>query len=91
MDEPQTIEGLLAKEPAPDELQSAFDCGSWAAIRALVTVLRRNGTLDQIAFADVCEEMLKIQKEHTDHGETARAEAVQLAVQDIALIASPAD
>lgn len=77
--------------PLPHELTAPFDCATWAAVHALVTVLRRKGVLDTIAFGELCEEMLKIERRHAESGETQRAEAVADAAKEIALIVAPAD
>lgn len=84
------IEKMLAadaaREPEPHELASSFDAGTWAAVRSLIKVLRNAGVLDVQRFGELCEEMLKVEQQHRDRGETQRAEDVHLAAKMVALI-----
>lgn len=80
---------MSAPEPTPEELASAFDCGSWAAVRSLVVVLHKRGILDAEAFEDLLGEMAAVHLGHGERGEVHRAEAVQIAAEELAGLVRP--
>ena len=86
---PDAVPEMIGKMPAAEELASAFDCGSWAAVLSLIKVLREEGVLDEPAFGKLLNGMRAISTEHSVRGETQRAEAVNIALHDVAASAVP--
>lgn len=84
-----TIELPPMPKPTPAEMTSAFDCGTWAAIRSLMAVLRQKNILDMGDFAAVLEGMLAVAKEHADKGEVQREAAVREAAEDLSFLSDP--